>query len=78
MLREHGSNPEYEKESSNGDLKAVMEIYEKIVAYKLVFSLAVLARAQATLVTIYGYWKTSSRLPGNDLPLVIVQIALSL
>jgi hypothetical protein len=67
-----------EKESANGDLKAVMEIYEKIAAYKSVFSLAVHARAQATLVTIYEHWKTSSRPPGNDLPLVIVQIALSL
>ena len=43
------------KERVNGDLKVVMEIYEKIAAYKSVFSLAVHARAQATLVTIYGH-----------------------
>ncbi len=66
-----------EKESSDGDLKVAKENYEKIAADKSAFSLSLQAKAQATLGTICGYWKTSRRPPRNDLRLVIAQMVMS-
>jgi hypothetical protein len=56
------------------DLSSTVEIYEKIATCKSTFSLAV----QATLGTICGYWRASSRPPGNDRPFVIVRMEMSL
>ena len=56
------------------DLSSTVEIYEKIAACKSTFSLAV----RATLGTICGCWRMSSRRPINDGSFGIVRMEMSL